>query len=189
MGIDTVMYLHPAIRVTADDVKRAAVRMQISLGEDGIGWVQLPNERAPGCHSLTLSEDDDGKQIVGVHTLARYYGESYSRGPAVRILNTIRFLRDTFPGCELHYGGDCQEDIDVFTPDDEVAMWRHVMSEHGYAYHSASPTRKEGTVVCDFCEVRTNAFSFSGREVTSSCPSCHRQWTMKDGVTTLLPEP
>lgn len=181
MGVDAVIYLCPATPVTEDEVKRIAVRMQMALGEDGICHLELPSERGLGHHSLTLA--DDGK--VGVHTFARYYGPSYSRGPAIKILNTIRFLRDAFPGCDLHYGGDCEDDIAAFTPEDEIAMWKHVTGADGYAYYSASPSRSEGTVVCDFCDVRTNAHTFYGREVTSSCPSCRRQWKT-NGVTAVL---
>jgi rubrerythrin len=72
----------------------------------------------------------------------------------------------------------------------ESELWDHFVGEHSRAYFANGALRTEGTVVCDFCDVRTNAHTFSGAEVTSSCPSCGHSWKVNTatGETEELPD-
>lgn len=182
MGVDIEMIAKVPRKLTEEEVKRVAVRMQIAFGpSDSILWVDRGRH-----HSLSLLEPtnykvtdsklpDDGSSYVGLNSLGRYYGPGYTRGNLVGILAVARYLRTAFDGAEIYYGGDTGGGLQLLDDKHEAELWSLFASDKSRDYYDHS-RGDETTRVCDFCEVRTNTYSWSSTECVTGCPSCGAKW-------------
>lgn len=185
MGIDVEMIAVVGRRLSDEEVKRAAVRMQIAFGGasgSGLLWVDRGKH-----HSLTLIDptsdmlaetgiaNDGSSSYIRLNSLGRFYGSGYERGDIVGILAVARYMRSAFPGAEVYYGGDSGGGLRLLDAEYESDLWGVFTSELSRRYFNHS-RGDETETVCDFCEVRTNTYSWSAAECITRCPSCGQQW-------------
>ncbi len=181
MGLDVEMIAKVPHRLTDEEVKRVAVRMQTAFGADGILWVERGKHHClslldPTDYKVSEAElPNDGSSYVGLNTLSRFYGPGYTRGDLVNILAVARYLRTAFKDSEIYYGSDSGGGLSLLDDEYEAELWSTFTSEASRDYYNHTRD-DETTTVCDFCEVRTNTYSFSAVECITVCPSCRAEW-------------
>ncbi len=185
------MLAHVPREMSDEEIRREAVLMQSNF-TGGFLWVTLPKDGRPGEHSLVRTDKADwynldpkppeGGTTLRVHTLRRYYGIGYERGPLVEILAVARWLR-TRLGAEIYYGGDNCDFVTTLASQEE-ALWEHFCSEDGREYYG-SWDRGKKPHICSFCDRQATTNMWSGDTRGCYCMSCGQHWLIDgSGVVT-----
>lgn len=219
MGIDCEMYAEVSDKVTPEDVLRVSRRMVECLGKE-IFWLRDNNDdylhailakgqTLPHALYITTEETWDsnenggivklpkGKRFVHVSTFTRYYGKGYERGPIHLQMEVARFLKASFKGCKVFYGGDSSG-----VPFEEVTdEWMADIMAHYYTvahepYHGSfdSHLSRQDSIKrppdCHRCLCKLIRNGFSGKEETTFgsfyCPSCDANVETHDNGTTYV---
>lgn len=67
--------------------------------------------------------------------LSRYYGAGYERGPALRIVTQLEWLRAQPEVIAVYYGGDCSDAPSLWSENDSVALMKHFF-KYGHSPYS-----------------------------------------------------
>lgn len=187
MGIDAEMFVRVNRAVTADEVKKKAVAMQVAFGPGPLFVARPGRSYGQPHHSLAIVDvwrqdgpdidPEPGETFIKVYLWTRYYGPGYERGDLPAILAVARYLRTVFEPCEIWYGGDssgvCAEHLDDAL---EAELWTLFCSEHARDYFSKGFMRSTSLVRCDFCDLDANQGMFSRDTNGYVCPSCDQHW-------------
>lgn len=179
MGIDAEMYVRTDSPLNAEQTRRLSYELVAAMGRKPF-WLDRERDQ----HALTV--DSDG--VLEIHLMGRYYGEGYERGHWPYYGAIMRFLRVRLPGCRIYYGGDTHmlDELDVFTLEDEDAMWTHWAEAQTRPYNifmgnvgsDDIPTPR-----CDFCREPMTRGGFGSGYGSFYCYCGERRETRDGGKT------
>jgi hypothetical protein len=129
--------------------------MAVALKSENDAAILNERFRKAHCKDDTLLNDEKDQDLVGgrpfqnaewseyvntfgVHTgFHRFYGRGYERGPCLKIITQLEWLRSQPEVLEVFYDGDCGDGLQKWTKEDsEKTLWHFFKVGHSpYAQH------------------------------------------------------
>ena len=177
MGVDAVIEIRGP---SPSNLRRLSANLCAAIGVEKF-WLEPEQDR----HAL---EQRDGSTIV-CHTLWRYYGPDYSRGPWPTIRATLSWLRQNFPQSSIYYGGDSSDDL-ALVDDTLLADFDFHFNSSGHDTYQAVFGSRDPKPSCVFCGDRPMSnHGGGGGQVFLSCHGCGADWILaSDGSMHKLQE-
>jgi len=174
MGVDVVVMCNPGREVSASEM-------------ESLNWAFCEANGYEPSYGMPLCavDEDDSHWFescpgagIRLHTLDRYYGPGYERGPWPRIAGHIEWLRHRFPDGKVWYGGDSGDTLNKVTDAFMAGMWKHWATVGGEPYRRGG-LAGDGAPKCCGGTIYVNGFC--GAERMGYCPVCGKRWKTKRG--------
>jgi hypothetical protein len=184
MGVDARMKVHLKEPVNSEKLQElsyifgSAFHCHLMIGMNQEIWHK----------PLDYNSDWDGSErnemILNVPLSGRYYGPGYERGPIMDYIIIAEFLEMLIPNCEIYYGGDSSDELELFNTDARRKMMQYFIRNRGRDNYVRSFKIKNDSKspICPVCKVEMVQSGWGHKYSYFSCMGCGWQHSERDEI-------
>lgn len=196
MGVDAMIYveLPQGVEYNDDTLRQLSFDICEAVGHRAF-WFDKDEDK----HALRFCGRDDAEgleqttgQLIDVHTLSRYYGPFYERGPLQDFVMIAEWFERRIPGCKVFYGGD-SGGVSLFDKAERDKLLDHWATVGHKPYTGCGGDRMArggyGTdgiqnPTCEFCRHPMTRYGYGFGYGMFTCDGCKASLTTRDGGKT-----
>ena len=206
MGVDVSMFVKVKGKdnfLTEKQVWDLSYRICDSFGHDEFYIEKESNKWRKKHHALEIINEfhqdgpeikpENNEQFIEVHTLNRYYGEGYEKGPLPFIICVAWWLEENIPNSTVFYGGDSSGiEAEKFDKESREKLFKYFAKSGHISYSSGlmAINEMEGKKTkyrwCEFCDKPMIQYGFGPQYEAHRCCGCGYAIKTNDGGTTWI---